>query len=211
MFKLDRLIVSADSALRAITGVAMPGRPLPLDPAAGERLPELTAEQSRHSAGLMRVDHVGEICAQALYQAQALASGDAALRDELTRAAAEEADHLAWTGERLRELGARPSLLNPLWYAGAFAIGYAAGKLGDRVSLGFVVETERQVEAHLTGHLEALPEADFRSRAIVAQMRDDEVRHGAAASARGAVELPEPVRRAMRAAARVMTGTAYRI
>lgn len=206
---LDRWILSADRALRAVSGVAVAGRPVPLDPDLPDAHTELSAEQSRHAAGLMRVDHVGEICAQALYQAQALAARDPQLRAELEQAAAEEADHLAWTGERLRELGSRPSLLNPLWYAGAFAIGYAAGRLGDRVSLGFVVETERQVEEHLTGHMQALPEPDSRSRAIVAQMRDDEVRHGQAAAARGAVELPAPVRLAMRAAAKVMTGAAY--
>jgi len=159
---------------------------------------------------LMRVDHVGEVCAQALYQAQALTARSPALRARMLAAARDETDHLAWTEQRLAELRDRPSLLNPLWYAGAFTIGLVAGRFGDRVSLGFVVETEHQVEAHLAGHLERLPAADRRSRAIVEQMKTDERRHADDALAEGATALPLPVRWAMRAAAKVMTVTAHR-
>jgi 3-demethoxyubiquinol 3-hydroxylase len=155
------------------------------------------------------VNHVGEICAQALYTAQAMTTRNEVLRTQFEQAAREETDHLAWTQSRLDELGSRPSLLNPLWYGGAFAIGLAAGKLGDRVSLGFIVETERQVEAHLQGHLERLPAADHASRAIVAQMKDDEAAHAKQAQTSGAAELPAPVKLAMRAAAKVMTTTAH--
>lgn len=165
----------------------------------------------RQAAALMRVNHVGEVCAQALYTAQALGTRDPALRRHFERAADEETDHLAWTAERLQELGDRPSLLNPLWYAGAFAIGLVAGRLGDRVSLGFVVETERQVEAHLETHMRRLPPGDHASRAIVAQMKDDEAAHAGQALAAGAVELPAPARALMRAAAKVMTTTAHYI
>jgi len=157
----------------------------------------------------MRVNHVGEVCAQALYAAQALTTRNPELRTQMERAAREETDHLAWTRERLDELGDRPSLLNPLWYAGAFGLGLLAGRLGDPVSLGFVVETERQVEAHLQGHLESLPEGDHASRAIVSQMKDDEAAHALNAQAAGAAELPLPVKLAMRAAAKVMTTTAH--
>ena len=159
----------------------------------------------------MRVNHVGEVCAQALYQAQALSTRDPALKQHFERAARDETDHLAWTQTRLRELGARPSLLNPLWYAGAFGIGLLAGRAGDPISLGFVVETERQVEQHLESHLDRLPANDAASRAIVHQMKDDEAGHAAAAQSAGAAPLPAPVRWAMRAAARVMTVTAHRI
>jgi ubiquinone biosynthesis monooxygenase Coq7 len=157
------------------------------------------------------VNHVGEVCAQALYTAQALATRNPGLREHFEKAAAEETDHLAWTEERLRELGDRTSLLNPLWYAGAFGIGLLAGRLGDRVSLGFVIETERQVEAHLQGHLERLPAQDHASRAIVAQMKDDEAAHAAGALSAGGIELPAPVKGLMRAAAKVMTTTAHYI
>ncbi|RYY83270.1 MAG: 2-polyprenyl-3-methyl-6-methoxy-1,4-benzoquinone monooxygenase, partial [Comamonadaceae bacterium] len=160
---------------------------------------------------LMRVNHVGEVCAQALYTAQAAATRDPQLRRHLEEAAREETDHLAWTLERLDELGDRPSLLNPVWYAGAFALGLAAGRFGDRASLGFVVETERQVESHLESHLERLPAGDHASRAIVAQMKADEAAHADQAMARGALELPPPVKGLMRAAARVMTTTAHYI
>ena len=156
----------------------------------------------------MRVNHVGEICAQALYEAQALGTPDPRLREAFMAAAREEVDHLAWTEQRIRELGGRPSLLNPLWYGGAFAIGLLAARLGDRVSLGFMAETENQVEQHLQGHLDRLPAADQTSRAIVEQMRADEVRHGQAATALGGAELPLPARLAMRAAAKLMTTTA---
>jgi len=158
---------------------------------------------------LMRVNHVGEVCAQALYSAQALATPNPALRRQFTEAAAEETDHLAWTAERLRELGARQSVLNPLWYLGAFGIGLVAGRLGDKVSLGFMVETERQVEHHLAGHLERLPESDLASRAIVTQMKSDEAGHAIAAERAGAAPLPWPARLAMRLAGRVMTRTAH--
>jgi ubiquinone biosynthesis monooxygenase Coq7 len=157
----------------------------------------------------MRVNHVGEVCAQALYQAQALTARTAELREQMRQAAQEELDHLVWTQQRLTQLQGRPSLLNPLWYAGAFAIGLAAGRAGDAVSLGFVVETERQVEEHLAGHLDRLPVEDTASRAIVEQMREDEARHGMQARAAGAANLPAPVQLVMRAAAKVMTTTAH--
>ena len=159
----------------------------------------------------MRVNHVGEVCAQALYQGQALTARDPTARQALEKAAREEEDHLAWSAARIRELGGRPSLLNPLWYAGALAMGAAAGALGDRWNLAFLAETERQVEEHLTGHLEALPQNDRRTRAVVEAMRADEARHRASAVALGAAELPEPVRRAMRLASKVMTTVAYRV
>jgi ubiquinone biosynthesis monooxygenase Coq7 len=172
---------------------------------------QLDASDRRLSGALMRVNHVGEVCAQALYTAQAMTARDAALRAHFEAAAREETDHLAWTRERLDELGARPSLLNPLWYAGAFGLGILAGRLGDRASLGFVVETERQVEAHLQGHMTRLPAADHASRAIVAQMKDDEARHAAEAEQAGALELPSPAKALMRAAAKLMTMVAHRI
>jgi ubiquinone biosynthesis monooxygenase Coq7 len=171
----------------------------------------LASNEQRHAAALMRVNHVGEICAQALYTAQALATRDPALKAHYQAAADQETDHLAWTAERLEELGGRPSLLNPLWYAGAFGLGLVAGRFGDATSLGFVVETERQVEAHLEGHLERLPAGDHASRAIVAQMKEDEARHASEAVSAGARELPPPVKGLMRAAARVMTTTAHYI
>lgn len=171
----------------------------------------LDESQRRLSGALMRVNHVGEVCAQALYAAQALSTRDPALRSQFAHAAREETDHLAWTQQRLRDLNAHTSLLNPVWYAGSFAIGLLAGRAGDAVSLGFVVETERQVEQHLETHLRRLPDADTASQAIVHQMKEDEARHGAAARAAGAAALPAPVRWAMRLAARVMTATAHRI
>ncbi len=210
---VDRWICGAEVALRTLSGGsrAERARPEPLPPLDDAAAPELSAEDKRLSGALMRVNHVGEVCAQALYQAQAAATGNAELKSRMARAAREEVDHLAWTEERLVELGDRPSLLNPLWYGGAFLIGLAAGRLGDRVSLGFVVETERQVEHHLESHLERLPAADLASRAIVAQMRSDEAEHAVAARLAGGVELPAPVRGAMRLAAKVMTGTAHYI
>ena len=165
--------------------------------------------QRREAGALMRVNHVGEVCAQALYSAQALATPDPALRRQFAEAAAEETDHLAWTADRLRELGARQSILNPLWYLGAFGIGLVAGRLGDKASLGFMVETERQVERHLASHLDRLPQADHASRAIVAQMKSDEAGHAIAAERAGAAPLPWPARMAMRLAGRVMTRTAH--
>lgn len=205
---IDDLILGFDRALRALAGTAVSGR---ANPAHGLPESELTPDERRHAAGLMRVNHTGEVCAQALYQAQALTARDRAVRDRLAQAAREEQEHLTWTRQRLSELDDRPSLVNPLWYAGSFAIGLVAGISGDRTNLGFVVETERQVEEHLTGHMDRLPAADRKSRAIVAVMRDDETRHGAAARDAGAVELPWATRVLMRAAARVMTLIAYRL
>jgi ubiquinone biosynthesis monooxygenase Coq7 len=213
MNTLDRWLSGADNALRTLAGAVHAARPNPAGPPAGDGESLADDPQARRlAASLMRVNHVGEVCAQALYQAQALTARDPVLRRQMDAAARDECDHLAWTQQRLDELGDRPSLLNPLWYAGAFGIGLLAGRLGgDRTSLGFVVETERQVEQHLAGHLERLPAADTRSRAIVQAMRDDERRHGDAAAAAGGVELPLPVRAAMRLAARVMTTTAHHI
>lgn len=205
---MDRFLGAADSALRTLFAKPHAARPCPVVPADETRL---AGPDIRHSAALMRVNHVGEVCAQALYTAQALATRDPVLRQHYQRAAQEETDHLAWTADRLSELGDRPSLLNPLWYAGAFGLGLLAGRLGDRVSLGFVVETERQVEAHLQSHLDRLPASDHASRAIVAQMKDDEAAHAAQALHAGAVELPAPARALMRAAAKVMTTTAHYI
>lgn len=205
---LDRLIIGVDKALRVIGGVATSSRPNPAAHAADGALEE---SQRRHSAGLMRVNHVGEVCAQALYDSQARFAKGPQMRAQFEQAGREEEDHLAWTAQRLAELGSQPSLLNPLWYAGAYAIGTVAATLGDPVSLGFVVETERQVEAHLNSHLDLLPVDDAKSRAIVEQMRVDEIAHGAAAQALGAAELPVPVRAAMTAMSKVMTTTAYRI
>ena len=205
---IDDLILGFDRALRTLSGVAASARP---NPAAGIPDPELAADELRHAAGLMRVNHTGEVCAQALYQAQALTARDVELRRKLAQAAREEEEHLAWTQQRLTELGARTSLVNPLWYAGSFAIGLLAGLTGDRTNLGFVAETERQVEEHLSGHMDRLPPGDAKSRAIVAVMRDDEMRHGAAARDAGAGDLPWFARALMRGAARVMTVTAYRL
>lgn len=205
---MDRLLSAADSALRTLFAKPHAARACPVVPADDTRL---AGPDAKAAAALMRVNHVGEICAQALYTAQALATRDNALRQHFERAAEEETDHLAWTAERLAELGDRPSLLNPLWYAGAFAIGLLAGRLGDRVSLGFVVETERQVEAHLESHMQRLPTADHASRAIVAQMKDDEARHASLALQAGAAELPAPIKGLMRTAAKVMTTTAHYI
>jgi ubiquinone biosynthesis monooxygenase Coq7 len=205
---LDRLIVEFDRALRTVSSVADSSRVSP-----AEVLPEaeLNAEDRRHAAALMRVNHVGEVCAQALYQGQALTARDPHAREALERAAKEEADHLAWSAQRIAELGGRPSLLNPLWYAGAFAIGTVAGALGDRWNLGFLAETEHQVEEHLSGHLARLPEQDLRTRAVVDAMRADEARHRDTAVGLGAAELPGPVKRAMRLASGLMTRIAYRV
>jgi ubiquinone biosynthesis monooxygenase Coq7 len=204
---LDRFLGAADAALRTLSGAARARRPAPQAP----RHTPLQPEERALSAALMRVNHVGEVCAQALYQAQSLTARSDALREQMERAARDEVDHLAWTEQRLRELDDRPSLLNPIWYGGAFVIGLLAGRAGDRWSLGFVVETERQVEAHLAGHLNRLPEADRTSRAIVARMKDDEAQHARDAEAAGAVTLPAPVRWAMRGAAKVMTTTAHHL
>lgn len=205
---LDRLIPNFDRALRTLTGTVQSSRPMP-----GAELPEseLTPDERRHAAALMRINHTGEVCAQALYAAQALVARDPSIRERFAGAAREEEEHLAWTQTRLAELDDRPSLLNPVWYASSFAIGMLAGLAGDRVNLGFVVETEQQVEEHLTTHLDKLPAADTKSRAIVAKMRDDEARHGAMAQEAGAVPLPPPVRDLMHVTASAMKAVAYRI
>ena len=201
---IDQICSAADAALKTLSASARASRPRPLATST-----ELSVRERRLSGGLMRVNHVGEVCAQALYNAQALSTRDPALRLQFERASRDETDHLAWTQQRLRELGARTSLLNPLWYAGAFGIGWLAGRRGDRSSLGFVVETERQVEHHLQGHLGRLPSDDRASQAIVRQMKEDEADHARQAEQAGAAPLPLPLRWAMRAAAKVMTATAH--
>lgn len=205
---MDKLIIAADAALRTLFATPRAARACPTLPQQGT---ELSAAEKAQAGALMRVNHVGEVCAQALYTAQALVTGNEALRAQFKQASLEETDHLAWTSQRLAELGARPSLLNPLWYAGAFGLGLLAGRLGDRVSLGFVVETENQVEAHLQSHMNRLPAHDHASRAIVAQMKDDEARHAVDARRAGAQELPAPVKMLMAAAAKVMTTVAQRV
>ena len=199
---LDRLLVAADQGLRTLAGAGTPSRAMP-----GVR--QDSVSDARRVAGLMRVNHAGEICAQALYSGQALVARDPQVRAALQVAAAEERDHLAWCRQRLRELDARPSVLDPFWYAGSFAMGLVSGAAGDRWSLGFLDETEAQVERHLDGHLERLPEDDARSRAVLEQMRDDERRHGAMGRELGAAELHPAVKAAMKIASRVMTRTAY--
>lgn len=208
LISLDSAICAFDRTLRTMSNVATASRP---NPAVGVAEPVLSEQEKAHSAGLMRVNHVGEVCAQALYAAQSAFAKTPLTREQFQKAGEEEVDHLAWTADRLQELGSRTSLLNPLWYAGSFALGTVAAKLGDPVSLGFVVETERQVEAHLDRHLEELPANDLRSRTIVTQMRDDEVAHAEAAAQLGAAELPLPVKKVMQAMAKVMTTAAYRI
>ncbi|NML13462.1 2-polyprenyl-3-methyl-6-methoxy-1,4-benzoquinone monooxygenase [Azohydromonas caseinilytica] len=209
---LDLWLTSLDRALRTVTSSVHAAQSAPVtDGAAAAQAQPLSDEERRQAGALMRVNHVGEVCAQALYQAQALTARSPALREQMAQAAREEIDHLAWTQQRLDELSSRPSLLNPLWYAGAFGIGLLAGRLGDRVSLGFVVETERQVEQHLASHLQRLPDGDVASRAIVKQMKEDEARHADTALAAGGMELPAPVRGLMRVAAKVMTTTAHYI
>ena len=204
----DSLLIAADRALRTLSGASHAARPFPLAP---DNAPELDASERRLAGALMRVNHVGEVCAQALYSAQRLSTRNPQLQQQFAEAAREETDHLAWTQRRLKELGARTSLLNPLWYAGAFGIGLLAGRAGDKVSLGFVVETERQVEQHLADHLARLPLNDTASRAVVQQMKADEARHGAKAQDAGAAALPAPVRWVMRRVAQVMTFTAHRL
>lgn len=205
---LDRLLAEADRALRTVFAPAeAPDRP---SPGAPHPRIELDDTQRRHVAGLMRINHAGEVCAQALYYGQAAVARDPAVAAHLMQAAREEGDHLAWCESRLAELGSRPSVLNPFWYVGAFAIGAGAGLIGDRLSLGFVVETERQVESHLGKHLTRLPEGDERTRAVLEQMKSDEVEHGANAQARGAMELPWPLPRLMQVAADALRAVAYR-
>jgi ubiquinone biosynthesis monooxygenase Coq7 len=202
---LDQLLTAADEALRALSGATSATRTMP----CAERGVPASPEDRGLSAGLMRVNHTGEVCAQALYSGQSLVARDPAVRDALRHAASEERDHLSWCRDRLADLGSRPSLLDPLWYAGSFAWGLATGIAGDRWSLGFLAETEAQVERHLEGHLERLPGDDACSREIVATMRDDENRHGQAGRDLGARELPLAVKLAMRTASKVMTRTAY--
>jgi ubiquinone biosynthesis monooxygenase Coq7 len=208
LFSMDAFIIEFDRALRSIAGSSPKSRPTPTSSVSDD---SLTESQKKHAAGLMRVNHVGEVCAQALYQSQKLYARNPDLRKKLDQAAIEEEDHLAWCAERLGELDARPSLLNPVWYAGSFVLGSLAGLAGDRVSLGFVAETEKQVEHHLDGHLQELPEKDYKSRAIVAQMRADEIEHGQMALQEGGIKLPSPIQFAMKCMAKVMTTTAYRI
>ena len=206
MIDLDTLIVRADRALRTLFAPAATLRPVP-----GRELPDadLSAEERRHAAGLMRVNHAGEICAQALYEGQSLTARNPEARGALERAAWEEMEHLAWTERRIEELGGRKSLLNPLWYAGSYALGAAAGLIGDRWNLGFLAETEHQVVNHLEDHLGRLPSADGKSRAILEQMKEDEAKHATTAIVHGAAELPAPVRLGMKLASRVMTRSAY--
>jgi ubiquinone biosynthesis monooxygenase Coq7 len=206
---MDSILNAADSALRTLFATPHASQASPGLRASGDD--NLGEAEKREAAALMRVNHVGEVCAQALYTAQALTTPSRALRAHFTKACVEETDHLAWTAQRLQDLGARPSLLNPLWYAGAFGLGLLAGRLGDAWSLGFVVETERQVSAHLQSHLKKLPAQDLASRAIVTQMHHDELRHADDAQSAGAAELPRPVKELMRAAAKVMTTVAHRI
>lgn len=208
MIDIDRLIIGFDRGLRTLFAPAQSARPMP----GGDALEaELDASSREYVAALLRVDHSGEICAQALYQGQALTARDSSARAALEKAAQEETEHLAWTERRIAELGGRKSLLNPLWYAGSFAIGAAAGLLGDRWNLGFLAETERQVVRHLEGHLGELPAEDHKSRAILEQMRDDEARHATSALKHGAAELPAAVRQAMKVASKLMTVTSRRL
>ena len=208
MSGFDALILHLDNALRTVAGVHRAGR---ASPASGVIEAPLDADARAEAAALMRVNHVGEVCAQALYQGQALTAREPRNREALARAAQEEQDHLVWSAERIGELGGRTSLLNPLWYGGALGLGAAAGMFGDRWSLAFLAETEHQVEEHLSGHLERLPAEDRRTRAVVKAMRDDEARHRDSAIALGAAELPGPVKLGMRMMAKVMTTIAYRL
>lgn len=204
---LDKVVGQLDRGLRTVLGgVGEPSRP---NPSSSETEAALSDAERRHSAGLLRVDHAGEVAAQALYQGQALTARDERIRTLLDHAAEEENDHLAWCEQRLGELGAKTSFLSPVWYGGSFAIGAVAGILGDRLSLGFLAETERQVIVHLEGHLNALPQADKKSRRILEQMREDEGAHATSAIDAGGVELAQPVKRVMGLLSRVMTGTAY--
>ena len=203
----DKLCLQFDQSLKVLSGEVMPtGR---ANPATTVEEGDLDAQQAERAAALMRVNHVGEVCAQALYQGQALTARSETVRIEMRQAAQEENDHLLWCAQRLTELHSRPSYLNPVWYTGSFVLGAVAGLAGDRWSLGFVVETERQVEAHLASHLHQLPKPDYKSRAIVAQMKIDEAKHAATAQANGAKNLPEWIKVLMRVKAKIMTTTAY--
>jgi ubiquinone biosynthesis monooxygenase Coq7 len=206
MLDIDRIITAFDNGLRTLLAPAHSARPVPGDAVAES---QMTDTERGLAGALMRVNHTGEICAQALYQGQALTARNEVMRAALEQAAAEETDHLAWTAQRIAELGGRTSLLNPLWYAGSFALGAVAGVLGDKWNLGFLAETERQVEGHLESHLDRLPAQDEKSRAIVAGMKEDEARHARTAVEHGAAELPEPVKVAMKLGSRVMTGTTF--
>jgi ubiquinone biosynthesis monooxygenase Coq7 len=206
---VDRLLAGANNALRTIAAPA--GRPARKNPAGDIDETDLSDKQKTHAAGLMRVNHAGEVAAQALYQGHAMVARDPNIEQQMQSAANEEFDHLAWCEQRLTELGSRPSVLSPIWYSGAFAIGAASGILGDKWSLGFIAETEKQVCAHLDSHLEELPDNDDKSRAIVTQMRDEEEEHGKNAIEAGAAELPAPLQRLMQLTAKVMTNTAYRL
>ncbi len=206
MINIDQFITGFDKGLRTLFAPAQSLRPVP-----GDAIPDTVMDETqRHnSASLMRVNHSGEVCAQALYQGQALTARDASARAALTQAAVEETEHLAWTERRIAELGGSKSVLNPLFFAGSFAIGAASGLLGDKWNLGFLAETERQVVHHLESHLQRLPAADQKSRAIVEQMRDDEARHATSARDLGGAELPAPVKAAMKVSSKLMTETAY--
>jgi ubiquinone biosynthesis monooxygenase Coq7 len=208
MHFLDKLIIDADKALRVVSGVVQASRPSPAQSLAEAAMSDA---EKKHSAGLMRVNHVGEICAQALYDAQGRFSKTPEVKAQLAHAGIEEEDHLAWTAQRLHELGSHTSFLTPLWYVGSYTLGTLAALAGDKQSLGFVSETERQVEDHLTGHLQDLPVQDSKSRAVVEQMRVDEIAHGAAARALGGTEMPMPVKAGMKALSKVMTTVAYHI
>lgn len=205
---IDRLIVEFDRALRTLAGAMPPPAEMP-----GQEIAEadLSDTERRHAAALMRVNHTGEICAQALYTGQALTARSESTKQVLEKAASEEAEHLAWTASRVERLGGKVSVLNPAFYAGAFVIGAVSGVLGDRWSMGFLAETERQVEAHLDGHLDSLPASDQKSRSVIERMKQDEARHAASATAHGATELPAPIQKIMKVAARAMTATTYRI
>jgi 3-demethoxyubiquinol 3-hydroxylase len=204
---LDRLVINLDSALRTIFGrPQVTERP---DPAVGLPEADLSEAERRHVARLMRINHTGEVCAQGLYQGQALTARLPEVRAKMERSAQEENDHLAWCEGRLDALGDRKSLLNPLWYLGSFAMGAAAGLAGDKWSLGFVVETERQVESHLDNHLAQIPDHDARDRAVLQKMKGDEVHHAEVAKSAGGAELPAPIRLGMRLTAKIMTGTVY--
>ncbi len=205
----DKLIIEFDKVLRTIHGVVAQPRATPQPQEVSEQV--LTEGERKHAAGLMRVNHVGEVCAQALYQAQRLTSSSPEMKKKLAHAAIEEEDHLHWCSQRLKELNSRPSFLNPVWYSGAFILGVCAGLAGDAWSLGFVAETEKQVEHHLDAHLETLPEHDLASRAIVDQMRIEEIEHGKMAHDAGAKELPELIKKSMAITSKVMTKTAYYI
>jgi len=206
MLNLDRLIIEFDKGLRTLLAQAHSARPFP---DAGLPEAELSEAEKRHAAALMRINHSGEICAQALYQGQALTAHDPVIQEKLQQAAHEETEHLAWTAKRVHELGGHLSVLNPLWYTGSLALGAVAGLLGDKWNLGFLAETERQVGGHLQGHLASLPPQDERSRAVVQQMYADETQHSEMAKRMGGAELPEPVKQLMQASSKVMTKTVY--